>query len=80
MGESKIDGFIMPGHVAVVTGTEPFNYFSEKYNLPQVVCGFEPLDMLMSCYMLCKQIHGGGERVFQGRTPPGQREGPEDNG
>ena len=63
MGESKIDGFIMPGHVAVVTGTEPFNYFSEKYNLPQVVCGFEPLDMLMSCYMLCKQIHEGRAEV-----------------
>ncbi|MCQ2085499.1 MAG: hydrogenase formation protein HypD [archaeon] len=57
MGENTIDGFIMPGHVAVITGLDPFYQFTERYNIPQVVAGFEPLDMLMSCYMLAKQIH-----------------------
>ncbi len=54
-GENKVDGLIMPGHVAVITGYECFKPFAEKYNMPQVVAGFEPLDMLMSCYMLTKQ-------------------------
>lgn len=63
MGENKIDGFIMPGHVAVITGTEIFKPFAEKYHLPQVVAGFEPLDVLMSCYMLAKQISEGRAEV-----------------
>lgn len=63
LGESKINGFIEPGHVAVITGTGIFDQFSEKYNVPQVVAGFEPLDILMSCYMLCKQIKEGRHEV-----------------
>lgn len=59
MGENRIDGIIEPGHVAVITGLDPFVEFKERYGVPQVVCGFEPLDMLMSVYMLCKQIHEG---------------------
>ncbi|AGI48102.1 hydrogenase expression/formation protein HypD [Thermoplasmatales archaeon BRNA1] len=59
MGEVKIDGLIQPGHVCVITGLGPFRKFSEQCGIPQVVCGFEPLDMLMSCYLLAKQIHDG---------------------
>ncbi|HKM09464.1 MAG TPA: hydrogenase formation protein HypD [Candidatus Methanomethylophilaceae archaeon] len=63
MGENEIDGFIMPGHVAVITGAAAFKPFSVKYNIPQVIAGFEPLDVLMSCYMLAKQISEGRTEV-----------------
>lgn len=63
MGEIKVDGFIQPGHVSVITGLEIFRPFSERYNLPQVVAGFEPLDLLMACYMLVKQIREGRAEV-----------------
>jgi hydrogenase expression/formation protein HypD len=63
LGESTIDGFIEPGHVAVITGEEMFRPVSEVYGLPQVIAGFEPLDILMSCYMLCKQIRDGRAEV-----------------
>ncbi len=63
LGESKINGLIEPGHVAVVTGTEMFKPFSEIYKVPQVISGFEPLDLLMSVYMLCKQIKEGRAEV-----------------
>ena len=63
LGESRIDGFIMPGHVAVITGTHMFEPVSEKHHVPQVIAGFEPLDILMSCYMLCKQIKEGRTEV-----------------
>ena len=63
LGENTIDGFIMPGHVAVITGMDPFEKFTSKYGIPQVVTGFEPLDMLMGCYMLAKQIHDGQPRI-----------------
>ncbi|MDR3283094.1 MAG: hydrogenase formation protein HypD [Candidatus Methanoplasma sp.] len=57
MGETKVNGFIMPGHVAVITGLDIFRPFAEKYRMPQVVAGFEPLDVLMASYMLTKQIY-----------------------
>ena len=63
MGETKIQGLIDPGHVAVITGLDMFKPFAKKYNMPQVVAGFEPLDILMSAYMLCKQIKEGRAEV-----------------
>ena len=63
MGELNVDGMIMPGHVAVITGLDPFHTFSERFGIPQVVAGFEPLDILMSTYMLVRQIHEGRAEV-----------------
>jgi hydrogenase expression/formation protein HypD len=63
MGEIKVDGFIQPGHVSVITGLEIFEPFSSKYKMPQVVAGFEPLDLLMASYMLAKQIKEGRAEV-----------------
>jgi hydrogenase expression/formation protein HypD len=63
MGEVKIQGFIEPGHVSTIIGLKPYEPLSVKYNIPQVVAGFEPLDVLMSVYMLAKQIEKGEARV-----------------
>ena len=63
MGEVKIQGFIEPGHVSVIIGMKPYEELASKYHLPQVVAGFEPLDMLMSVYMLGKQIKNGQAKV-----------------
>jgi hydrogenase expression/formation protein HypD len=56
MGEIRIDGLIEPGHVSTIIGAKPYEFLSEKYDVPQVIAGFEPLDVLMSCWMLVKQI------------------------
>ena len=56
MGEVKIDGLIQPGHVSTIIGTEPYEFLSKKYNVSQVVAGFEPIDILMACWMLVQQI------------------------
>ena len=63
LGETHLDGLIQPGHVAVITGTGMFHEFSKAHAVPQVIAGFEPLDILMSCYMLCKQIRDGRAEV-----------------
>jgi len=63
MGEIKVNGFIQPGHVAVITGLGMFERFSSEYGMPQVVAGFEPLDLLMASYMLAKQIKEGRAEV-----------------
>jgi hydrogenase expression/formation protein HypD len=55
MGESKIDGIIEPGHVSTIIGIKPYEAISEIFKIPQVVAGFEPLDVMMSVYMLTRQ-------------------------
>jgi len=56
MGEIKIDGLIEPGHVSTIIGTEPYEFISKDYCVPQVIAGFEPLDLLMAVWMLVQQI------------------------
>jgi hydrogenase expression/formation protein HypD len=51
-----LDGFIGPGHVATVIGTEPFEFVARDHRRPVVVSGFEPLDVLQSIYMLMLQL------------------------
>ncbi len=63
LGEVEVDGFIQPGHVATIIGLDPFRPFSEKHSIPQVVTGFEPLDLLMGVYMLAKQKKEGRSEV-----------------
>lgn len=45
-GEVALDGLILPGHVSVVIGLEPYRFVADEYGLPAVVTGFEPLDIL----------------------------------
>ena len=54
-GNSNIDGFICPGHVSTITGLKPYYEPCEKYGVPMIVAGFEPIDVLMSIVMILKQ-------------------------
>lgn len=62
-GETNLNALIQPGHVCTIIGTEPFKVFSEKYNIPQVVAGFNPLDILMSVYMILRQVKNGEAKI-----------------
>jgi len=59
MGEVRLNGLIEPGHVSTIIGTRPYEFLSRNYNVPQVVAGFEPIDLLMGVWMLVKQIKDG---------------------
>jgi len=63
LGEVRVQGLIEPGHVSTIIGLKPYEVLSAEYNVPQVVSGFEPLDVLMSVYMLAKQIKNGEAKV-----------------
>ena len=63
LGETRIDGIIQPGHVAVITGTKIFEDFCKAHPVPMAISGFEPLDILMSVYMMCKQLKEGRAEV-----------------
>ncbi len=59
----KIDGYIGPGHVTVVTGTDMYKPLTDKYNLAIVISGFEPVDLMQSIYMLVHQIESNRRKV-----------------
>lgn len=58
-----IDGYLAPGHVCTITGADSFQFIPQKYELPVVVSGFEPLDILQSILLLVHQIEKGEARV-----------------
>lgn len=63
LGEVKLDGFILPGHVSTIIGSNAYKEISKRWHIPQVVAGFEPLDVLIGIYMLIKQIREGRTEV-----------------
>lgn len=62
-GGAKVDGFIGPGHVATIVGTDAFEFLPQDYDRPVVVAGFEPLDVLQSVHMLVQQFLRGEAKV-----------------
>jgi hydrogenase expression/formation protein HypD len=63
VGDLQIDGFIAPGHVSAIIGLKPYELFPRVYRMPTVVAGFEPLDVLMSIYMIVKQQADGTAKL-----------------
>ncbi|MFW9973926.1 MAG: hydrogenase formation protein HypD [Candidatus Thorarchaeota archaeon] len=55
----EVDGFITPGHVSSIIGSNAFQTFAKKSGVPCVVAGFEPLDVLESIRMILRQIQEG---------------------
>jgi len=62
-GEVALDGLIDPGHVSVIIGTSPYEDISRRHGIPQVVAGFEPVDVLMAIWMLARQVDEGRSQV-----------------
>lgn len=62
--DHRIDGLLLPGHVAVIVGTDSYRFVAERYRIPSVVAGFEPLDILQALDMLLRQL-GSGEASVQ---------------
>ncbi|MEG3438076.1 hydrogenase formation protein HypD [Pannus brasiliensis CCIBt3594] len=55
----QLEGFVGPGHVSMVIGSEPYQIIVDRYRKPVVVSGFEPLDILQSIWMVLKQLDEG---------------------
>lgn len=62
-GEISLDGLIEPGHVSAIIGTKPYEPLSQKFKIPQVVAGFEPLDLLLAAFLLVRQKQEGRAEV-----------------
>jgi hydrogenase expression/formation protein HypD len=55
LGETPISGFLLPGHVSVITGTSIYEFLARDYGVAGVVAGFEPSDVLQALLMLVRQ-------------------------
>lgn len=57
--DHRIDAFIGPSHVSVISGSKIYAVFPEHYRIPVVVAGFEPVDVMEAIYMMIKQFNEG---------------------
>jgi len=60
---SNLDGFLLPGHVSVILGLEPYRFLEAPGGVPGVITGFEPLDLLQGILGLVRQLAAGTRRV-----------------
>jgi hydrogenase expression/formation protein HypD len=62
-GASGLDGFLYPGHVSVITGTDVYEFIPGEFGLPGAVTGFEPADLILGILSVLKQIESGKPEV-----------------
>ena len=55
--DAQIDAFIGPAHVSVISGSKIYERFPKEYQIPVVVSGFEPIDVMQSMLMIIKQFN-----------------------
>jgi len=70
-----IQGFLAAGHVCTVMGYEEYIPIAEKYGVPIVVTGFEPVDILQGISMTVKQLEEGRVAVENQYSRSVRREG-----
>jgi hydrogenase expression/formation protein HypD len=58
-----VQGFLAAGHVCTVMGYEEYIPLAEKYKVPIVVTGFEPLDLAHGILMAVRQLEEGRHQV-----------------
>ena len=61
--ENAVQGFLGAGHVCTVAGYDSYRSFAEKYRLPVVITGFEPVDLLTGILECLRQLERGTSEV-----------------
>ena len=74
---NRVQGFLAAGHVCTVMGYTEYEPLAQKYRVPIVVTGFEPLDILQGVYLCVKQLEEGRAEVENQYTRSVRREGNE---
>ncbi|MBI4717971.1 MAG: hydrogenase formation protein HypD [Planctomycetes bacterium] len=62
-GRVRLDGFLCPGHVSIITGADAYRPVVERFRMPCVVAGFEPLGILRALSALLRQVQAGAARL-----------------
>jgi hydrogenase expression/formation protein HypD len=70
-----VQGFLAAGHVCTIMGFEEYFPIAAKYEVPIVVTGFEPLDILDGILMTVAQLEEGRHEVENQYARAVRREG-----
>ncbi len=60
---NRVQGYLAAGHVCTIMGWEEYIPIAEKYRVPIVPTGFEPVDILEGILMVVKQLESGTHTV-----------------
>lgn len=72
---NRVQGFLAAGHVCTIMGVEEYGPIAEKYRVPIVVTGFEPVDILQGIYLCLRQLEEGRAEVENQYARSVRREG-----
>lgn len=70
-----VQGFLAAGHVCTIMGYDEYPPISRRYQVPIVVTGFEPLDLIEGLYLCVKQLEEGRFEVENQYVRSVRREG-----
>jgi len=73
--DCRVQGFLAAGHVCAIMGYEEYLPLAEKYHVPIVVTGFEPVDILQGVLMCVEQLESGQAGVLNQYSRAVRREG-----
>ncbi len=73
--EVQVNGFLAAGHVCTVMGYWEYEPLAQKFNVPIVVTGFEPVDLVKGIWMCVKQLEEGRTQVENAYARSVNREG-----
>lgn len=72
---NRVQGFLAAGHVCAVMGFEEYEPIARRHQVPIVVTGFEPVDILQGVHMCVKQLEEGRAEVENQYVRSVRREG-----
>ena len=61
--DRSLDAFLLPGHVSIIIGEEPYRFLEQPGGVPGVIAGFEPLDILDGIRAVLSQVSAGRHTV-----------------
>ena len=56
---NRVQGFLGPGHVCTVMGYQEYEPIADRFRVPIVITGFEPLDILEGTLLTVRQLEAG---------------------
>lgn len=61
--QNRVQGYLAAGHVCTIMGWEEYEPIAAEFNVPIVVTGFEPVDILEGVLMVVRQLEAGTAEV-----------------
>jgi hydrogenase expression/formation protein HypD len=72
---NRVQAFLGPGHVCAIAGWTEYEPIVDRYRVPIVITGFEPVDILQGVLMSVRQLEQGRAELENAYTRAVRREG-----